>query len=100
MQDKKIEWGKEIVQAGSDVATLAKDVGIPGIGLLAKFAQRFYDKHLQKRFEKFLADAEVGEEMINKISADENYSKRFLCGTGDCSPNSLANRCHCTGSYL
>ena len=77
MHDKKIEWGKEIVQAGSDIATLAKDVGIPGIGLLAKFAQRFYDKHLQKRFAKFLSDAEVNEEMINKISADENYSNYF-----------------------
>ena len=74
VQDKKIEWGKEIVQAGSDVADLSKDVGIPGIGLLAKFVQRFYDKHLQKRFEKFLSDAEVDEEMIDKISADENYS--------------------------
>ena len=77
MHDKKIEWGKEIVQAGSDIATIAKDVGIPGVGLLAKFIQRFYDKHLQKRFAKFLSDAEVDEEMINKISADENYSNYF-----------------------
>lgn len=38
----KIEWGKEIVQAGSDAAGLAKDVGIPGVGLLARFAQHFY----------------------------------------------------------
>lgn len=74
MNDKKIEWGKEILQTGSDVASLAKDVGIPGVGLLAKFAQRFYDKHLQKRFQTFLSDAEIHEEMIDRITEDENYS--------------------------
>ena len=77
MHDKKVEWGKEIVQGGSDVAELAKDVDIPGIGLLAKFAQSFYDNHLQKRFAKFLSDAEVDQQMIDKISADENYSNYF-----------------------
>ena len=77
MHDKRIEWGKEIVQAGSDVTDLAKDAGVPGIGLLAKFAQRFYDRHLQKRFAKFLSDAEVNEKMIDQISADENYSNYF-----------------------
>ena len=77
MRNKSIEWGKEIAQTGSDVAELAKDVGIPGIGLLAKFAQRFYDKHLQKRFAKFLSDAELDQEMIDKISADEDYSNYF-----------------------
>lgn len=77
MQDKKIEWGKEITQAGSDVATLAADSGIPGVGLLAKFAQSFYNKHLQKRFEKFISDAEVDEEMIAKILEDETYSNCF-----------------------
>ena len=77
MQNKKIEWGKEIVQAGSDAAELAKDVGIPGVGLLARFAQHFYEKHLQKRFEKFVSDAEIDEELISKISADETYSNCF-----------------------
>jgi hypothetical protein len=77
MQDKKIEWGKEIIQTGSDVSSLAKDVGIPGIGLLAKFAQHFYDEHLRKRFEKFLSNAEVDNEMINKITENENYSNYF-----------------------
>jgi len=77
MPNNKIEWGKEIVQAGSDAAGLAKDVGIPGVGLLAKFAQHFYDKHLQKRFEKFVSDAEVDEELISKVSADETYSNCF-----------------------
>lgn len=77
MSNKKIEWGKEIAQAGSDVAELAKDAGIPGIGLLATFAQHFYDQHLQKRFSKFLRDAEVDREMIDKILADENYANYF-----------------------
>ncbi len=77
MQDKKIEWGKEIVKAGSDVGSLVSDVGIPGVGLLARFAQSFYDKHLQKRFAKFLCDAEIDGEMIDKISKDENYSNYF-----------------------
>lgn len=73
MQDKKIEWGKEIAQASTDLA----DAGIPGVGLLARFAQHFYDKHLQKRFAKFISDAEVDEEMIAKISEDETFSNCF-----------------------
>jgi hypothetical protein len=77
MQKKNIEWGKEIAQAGSDVAELAKDIGIPGVGLLAKFAQHFYDRHLQKRFEKFISDAEIDNEFISKISTDETYSNCF-----------------------
>ncbi|PRY65365.1 hypothetical protein B0H98_103309 [Vreelandella songnenensis] len=77
MQNNKVEWGKEIVQAGSDAAGLAKDVGIPGVGLLARFAQHFYDKHLQKRFEKFVSDAEVDEELISKVLVDETYSNCF-----------------------
>jgi len=71
VQEEKIEWGKEIVQAGSDIA------GIPGIGLIAKFAQQFYDKHLQKRFQKFISDAEVDMERIEKILKDETYSNCF-----------------------
>lgn len=77
MSNKRIEWGKEIAQAGNDVAELAKDAGVPGIGLLATFAQHFYEQHLQKRFSKFLSDAEVDQEMIGKILADENYANHF-----------------------
>ena len=77
MQDKKIEWGKEIIQASSDVASLSKDVGIPGIGLLAKFAQHFYDKHLQKRFAIFLSSAEVDGDLIHRITENEDYSNYF-----------------------
>jgi len=77
MPDKKIEWGKEIIQAGSDVASLAKDVGIPGVGLLARFAQHFYDKHLQKRFEKFLSDTGIDDEFLSRVLEDETYSNCF-----------------------
>lgn len=77
MSNKRIEWGKEIAQAGNEVAELAKDAGVPGIGLLATFAQHFYERHLQKRFSKFLSDAEVDQEMIDKILADENYANHF-----------------------
>lgn len=77
MSEKKIKWGKEIVQTGSDIAELAKDVGIPGIGLVARFAQHFYDKHLQNRFEKFLSEASVNEDLIDKILSDEDHSNCF-----------------------
>jgi hypothetical protein len=77
MSETKIEWGKEIVQTGSDIADLAKDVGIPGIGLVARFAQHFYDKRLQKRFEKFVSDAEIDEGLIDKIVSDESHSNCF-----------------------
>lgn len=73
----RIEWGKEILQAGSDIAEIGKDAGIPGIGLLARFTQTFYNSHLEKRFEKFISDAELDAEMIEKISNDETYSNCF-----------------------
>lgn len=77
MSNKKIEWGKEIAQTGSEIADAAKDVGIPGIGLLARFAQKLYDKYLQGRFERFIADAEVDDDFLDKITSDENYSNCF-----------------------
>lgn len=73
----KIEWGKEIAQTGSDIAEIGKDVGIPGIGLLARFAQKFYNSHLQKRFEKFVSEAEIDSDMIERISNDDTYSNCF-----------------------
>ncbi|MBA0219755.1 hypothetical protein H4F33_17685 [Pectobacterium brasiliense] len=77
MKKDKFEWGKEIVQTGSDVAALANDVGIPGIGLVAKFVQHFYDKQLQKRFEKFISDADINKDLLDKIAEDETYSNCF-----------------------
>jgi hypothetical protein len=77
MSSDKIEWGKEIVQAGSDIAELSKDAGLPGVGLIARFAQLFYDKHLQRRFERFVSEAEINQELIDKIISDETYSNCF-----------------------
>lgn len=77
MNSNSIEWGKEIVQFGSDIAGLTKDAGVPGIGLLARFGQHFYEKHLQQRFAKFVSDAEIDQELLNKIISDETYSNCF-----------------------
>ncbi len=77
MNSNSIEWGKEIVQAGSDIAELAKEGGVPGVGLLARFIQHFHAKHLQQRFEKFISDAEIDQELIQKIMSDETYSNCF-----------------------
>ncbi|WP_083829086.1 hypothetical protein [Delftia sp. Cs1-4] len=71
---KKNDWGKEIIQAGSDVAGLASDAGIPGIGLIAKFADHFYNKHLQNRFKKFVSDAEIDDKLLSEIAENESYS--------------------------
>ena len=71
MQDKIINWSKEIVNTGCDVT------GIPGFELVFKFIQHFYDKHLQNRFKKFILDAEVDMEMIDKILKNETYSNCF-----------------------
>ncbi len=72
--NKKVEWGKEIVQAGNEIAQLAQDVGIPGISLIGKFAETFYGRHLQKRFEDFCLTAEIDLEFIELVSDNEDYS--------------------------
>lgn len=77
MNSNSIEWGKEIVQFGSDIAELTKDVGVPGVGLLARFGQHFYEKHLQQRFERFVSTAEIDQELLKKIISDETYSNCF-----------------------
>jgi hypothetical protein len=77
MNSNSIEWGKEIVQFGSDIAELTKDAGVPGVGLLARFGQHFYEKHLQQRFEKFISYAEIDQDLVNKIMSDETYSNCF-----------------------
>lgn len=74
---KKIAWGKEIAQTGNEIAGLARDVGVPSIGLLGRFAQHFYDKHLQRRFERFIAAADLDTEFIDKVASDETYSNCF-----------------------
>lgn len=77
MTNKYLEWGKEIAQTGSEVSDLASDIGVPGIGLIAKFAEHFYNKQLQKRFVTFISNAEVDEDLLTKISSDETYSNCF-----------------------
>lgn len=77
MSEKKFEWGKEAAQAGSDIAEMAQEAGIPGIGLVARFAQNFYERQLQKRFARFVTEAEVDQDLIEKILTDETHSNCF-----------------------
>jgi hypothetical protein len=77
MENKKIEWGMEAVQLGSEVANLASGVGIPGIGLIGKFAQGFYNRYMISRFDNFCNNVEIDEELIQKIQDNENYSNCF-----------------------
>jgi len=77
MSGKKIEWGKEIASAGSEIAEAAGAAGVPGIGLIGKFAERFYERHLRQRFGKFVTQAEVDEDLVKRILADESYSNCF-----------------------
>lgn len=74
MQNEKIEWGKEAAQFASEVSDAAKDVGIPGIGLIGKFAQTFYANWMKSRFEDFCKNAEIDEDLIKKVQNDEGYS--------------------------
>ncbi len=77
VSEKKIEWGKELLSAGSEVAELADSSGIPGVGLLGKFALVFYERQLRRRFSRFVTDAEVDESLVRKIISDETYSNCF-----------------------
>ncbi|MCC5609979.1 hypothetical protein LC612_25200 [Nostoc sp. CHAB 5834] len=77
MQNKKIEWGIEIAQLASEVADSAEGIGVPGLGLIGKFAQEFYNRHLIKRFSDFCKNAEIDEDIIEKIQEEENYSNCF-----------------------
>lgn len=77
MENKKIEWGMEALQLANEIADATKDVGIPGIGIIGKFAQVFYNKHLVARFGNFCKNAKVDEDLISKIQNDENYSNCF-----------------------
>lgn len=74
IESKAIE---KIVIGAEYVNELAKDSGVPGIGLVGHFSQVFYNKYLASRFEKFAHDAEVNEKMLNDILEDENYSNYF-----------------------
>ncbi|MGO2498602.1 MAG: hypothetical protein ACTH6I_11340 [Vibrio litoralis] len=70
---KAIEWGMEVANISNELS----DAGVPGIGLLGKFAQSFYNDYLNKRFESFCNTAEVDEELISQISENEDYANCF-----------------------
>jgi hypothetical protein len=71
--DKKklIEMSKECLQYANE---LAKDSGVPGIGLVGYFSQHFFDLYLRTRFQEFVDVAGVDVKFLNKIVNDENYS--------------------------
>ncbi len=77
MENKKIEWGMEAVQLANEIADTTKDIGIPGIGIIGKFAQKFYNNYLVARFSNFCKNAQIDEDLISKIQNDENYSNCF-----------------------
>ncbi len=77
MENDKINWGIEAIQLANEFAGMAKDVGIPGIGLVGRFTQHFYSKYLVSRFSKFTEDANVDEKLLHKIIENENYSNCF-----------------------
>lgn len=70
MSNKRIEWGQELISSANELS----EAGVPGIGLLGKFAQSFCDRRLKKRFEKFLEEAHVDNDFIEEILANEEYS--------------------------
>lgn len=74
MENKSI---KDITEIAQYVNELAKDSGIPGIGLVGHFSQKFYNMYLEARFERFTKNAEVDENMLNKILDNEDFSNYF-----------------------
>ena len=68
----------ELIDASTELAQyvneLAKDSGVPGIGLVGHFCHIFFDKYLESRFKKFLEDASVDETFLCKITKNEDYS--------------------------
>ena len=71
--DKKklIEISTECFQYANE---LAKDSGVPGIGLVGYFSQHFFDIYLRSRFQEFVDAVGIDVEFLNKVVEDENYS--------------------------
>lgn len=67
----------ETLQLVSDAAEMVAGSGVPGIGLIGMFAQNFYNQHLKKRFEDFCTNAEIDNDLIQKIQKNENFSNCF-----------------------
>lgn len=70
-KDEIIDTSKELAQYLNE---LAKDSGVPGIGLVGHFCHVFFDKYLESRFKKFLEDAAVDEAFLCKILRNEDFS--------------------------
>ncbi|MBR4009084.1 hypothetical protein [Fibrobacter sp.] len=70
-KDELIDTSTELAQY---INELAKDSGVPGIGLVGHFCHVFFDKYLESRFRKFLKDASVDNAFLLKIVNDEDYS--------------------------
>jgi hypothetical protein len=70
---KAVEWGMEVANAANELS----DVGVPGVGLIGRFAQGYYNNYLEKRFEDFCNQADIDQDIIDKISENEEYSNCF-----------------------
>lgn len=70
-KDELIDASTEWAQYANE---LAKDSGVPGIGLVGHFCHVFFDKYLESRFKKFLEDASVDQAFLCKITKNEDYS--------------------------
>ena len=60
-----------------DTLNEANNTNLLGLGLIAGFCGIFYTKYLANRFRKFVDDAEVDYELIQKINKSESYSNCF-----------------------
>lgn len=70
-KDEIIDVSAELAQYANE---LAKDSGVPGIGLVGHFCHVFFDKYLESRFKRFLEQASVDEAFLLKIIKNEDYS--------------------------
>lgn len=70
-KDEMIDASTELAQY---VNELARDSGVPGVGLVGHFCHVFFDKYLESRFKKFLEDAAVDEVFLCKVLKNEDYS--------------------------
>lgn len=77
MKKDKFEKSLKALEASSEVAEAVAGLGIPVVGTLVGFAKLFYDNFLQKRFVKFLAEAEVDQNFIEQICNKEKYATCF-----------------------
>lgn len=70
-KDKIIDLSTELAQYANE---LAKDSGVPGIGLIGYLSHFFFDKYLESRFRAFFENANVDIDFLMKVSKNEDYS--------------------------